>query len=153
MAFLIDTGVLLRLTIRSDPAHAEARHAIRILKARNERLITLAQNIAEFWNVCTRPASARGGYDLPIDETAKKLRLVERIIEIRSDSANSFQQWKRLVVQYAVRGVKVYDARLVAAMIVENVTNLLTFNVDDFKRYPQITALSPVEVIRENREQ
>jgi predicted nucleic acid-binding protein len=147
MDFLIDTGVLLRLTIRSDPAHAEARQAIRVLKARNERLITLAQNIAEFWNVCTRLVTARGGYDLPIDETAKKLRLIERIIEIRADSTESFQEWKRLVVQYSVRGVQVYDAKLVAAMTAGNITHLLTFNVSDFKRYPGITVVSPNKVI------
>ncbi len=59
MDILIDTGPLLRLVIRSDPAHAGVRKAIRLLRLRNDRLITLTQNVAEFWNVCTRPITAR----------------------------------------------------------------------------------------------
>ncbi len=62
MDVLIDTGVLLRLVVRRDPAHTEARTAIRTLKSRGDKLITLTQNAAEFWNVCTYPQSARGGY-------------------------------------------------------------------------------------------
>jgi predicted nucleic acid-binding protein len=146
MDILVDTAVLLRLTIRSDPAHAEARRATRLLKSRGENLVALTQNAAEFWNVCTRPIAIRGGYDLPIDETARKLRLVERLIEIRADSRRTFEEWKRLVVHHSVRGVQVHDARLVAAMNIFSITHLLTFNAADFKRYPWLTVLAPANV-------
>jgi len=39
-------------------------------------------------------------------------------------------------------GVQVHDAKLVASMTVYSVTHLLTFNVDDFKRYSGITAIT-----------
>lgn len=80
MEILVDTGVILRLVIRTDPAHAEARNAARVLKSRGETLVILTQVAAEFWNVCTRPSAARGGYDLSIQETARKLRLIERLL-------------------------------------------------------------------------
>jgi predicted nucleic acid-binding protein len=35
---MLDTGVLLRLVIRADPAHQEVRRAVRLLKARGENL-------------------------------------------------------------------------------------------------------------------
>ncbi len=146
MEILVDTGVLLRLVIRTDPAHAEARNAVRILKSRGETLVTLTQIAAEFWNVCTRPPAARGGYNLPIQEAARKLRLIERLFEIRPDSLASFQEWKRLVVTHSVRGVKVHDARLVAAMRAHGITHILTFNTDDFKRFSGITAVDPRSV-------
>ena len=40
----------------------------------------------------------------------------------------------------------VHDARLVAAMIVHGIPNLLTFNLPDFKRFTEITVISPEEV-------
>ena len=146
MDILVDTGVLLRLVIRSDPAHPEARNAIRILKSRGDRLITLPQNAAEFWNVCTRPPSARRGYNLSIQDTAKKLRLVERLIEIRPASQAAFQEWKRLVVAHSVRGVQVHDARIVATMKVQGINNIVSFNASDFRRYSGITATFPKDV-------
>jgi hypothetical protein len=42
---------------------------------------------------------------------------------------------KSLVVRHGVVGVKVHDARLVAAMNVPGVRRLLTFNAGDFTRY------------------
>ena len=50
---------------------------------------------------------------------------------------------RRLVVAYSVVGVKVHDARLVAAMLVHGVTHLLTLNTNDFTRYSSITAVHP----------
>jgi predicted nucleic acid-binding protein len=51
-------------------------------------------------------------------------------------------------VDYGVSGVQVYDARLAAAMIVHNVTHILTFNTSDFARYaPEgIVAVDPTIV-------
>lgn len=146
MNILVDTGVLLRLVIRQDPAHTEARNAIRVLKSRGERLVTLTQNAAEFWNVCTRPPSTRSGYNLSIRETAGELQLVERLIEIRPDSLASFREWKLLVATHSVRGVQVHDARIVAVMKVLGIDHILSFNAGDFKRYPGITATLPKDV-------
>jgi len=146
MDILIDTGVLLRLVIRADPAHQETRKAVRLLKARGDHLVALTQNATEFWNVCTRPASVRG-YGLSIQEAEKKLRTLERLVEFRADSLAGFQEWKRLVVAHQVSGVEVHDTRLVAAMNVQGITQIVTYNKKDFKRFQNITALSPSEVV------
>ena len=53
--YLADTNILLRFLLRNDPAYPAIRLAVRILKTRREQLVTTPQNIAEFWNVCTRP--------------------------------------------------------------------------------------------------
>jgi hypothetical protein len=43
----------------------------------------------------------------------------------------------------SVSGKKVHDARLVATMNVHHVSRILTFNADDFSRYPGLTAIDP----------
>jgi hypothetical protein len=45
-------------------------------------------------------------------------------------------------------GKKVHDARLVAAMITHQMTHLLTFNIDDFKRkrFSAIVVVDPRSV-------
>ena len=64
MLILSDSGILLRLFEPRDPQHAIIRLAVDILIGRGEELVTAPQNVAEFWNVCTRPATARGGFGL-----------------------------------------------------------------------------------------
>lgn len=148
MEIFVDTGVLLRLVIRTDPANQETRQAVRFLKVRGDKLVALTQNAAEFWNVCTRPTSARG-YGLSIQETEKKLRTLQRLIEFRADSLAGFQEWKRLVVAHQVSGVEVHDTRLVAAMHVQGITQIVTYNKADFKRFQNITASLPNEILNQ----
>jgi predicted nucleic acid-binding protein len=44
-----------------------------------------------------------------------------------------------------VRGRQAFDAHLAAVMTESGLGRILTFNVDDFRRYPGITAVSPHE--------
>jgi hypothetical protein len=69
MLYLIDTGVLLRLFNRADASHLAIRRCLRELKMAGHRLAVSPQNIAEFWNVSTRPETARGGYGLSVEGT------------------------------------------------------------------------------------
>jgi predicted nucleic acid-binding protein len=146
MNVFVDSGVLLRLVVPSTDGHDAARRAIKVLRGRGDRLVALTQNAAEFWNACTRPTSVRGGFGLSIETTARKLRLIQRLVQIRSDSDAIFNEWKRLVVAYSVRGVQAHDARIVAAMSVYGIANLLTFNAADFRRYSEVTVLAPSDV-------
>lgn len=114
-------------------------------------LAVTSQNLVEFWNVCTRPASARGGYGLSIDATERRLRVLERLFTILPDASTTHAEWKRLVVEYGVKGVQVHDARIVAMMNVHGLTGVLTLNANDFKRYDRITVLTPAQVIGRGR--
>ena len=86
------------------------------------------------------------GFGLTVAETDGRARVIERLLTLLPDSPAMHAEWRRLVVTHAVSGVQVYDARLVAAMRVHGVTNLLTLNIDDFTRYPSITAVHPQNI-------
>jgi predicted nucleic acid-binding protein len=71
---------------------------------------------------------------------------LEAILTLIPDAPNIYQEWRNLVVAHAITGAQVYDARLVAAMTVHAIPSILTFNVDDFKRYPGIQVIHPRSV-------
>jgi predicted nucleic acid-binding protein len=142
-----DSGILLRILHRHDPQHAAVLAAVRILRRRGDTLVTAPQNAAEFWNVSTRPATARGGLGLDLHETERRLRILERLFQVLPDSPATYALWKQLVVGHGVKGVQVHDARLVAWMQAHGVSHLLTLNAADFARYPTITALTPQQLL------
>ena len=145
MPFLTDTNILLRLLEPNDPEYALVRGAVEALVARGERLCFASQNLIEFWNVCTRP-SANNGFGLTIPETDRRARLIESRFRLLADNERVHAEWRRLVVAHSVAGVQVHDARLVAAMLVHGVTDLLTLNDRDFSRYAGIRAVHPRDV-------
>jgi predicted nucleic acid-binding protein len=60
MGTLIDTGVLLRAFDAQSPHCRAIRQALRKLLDEGEQLTVSVQNIAEFWNVATRPLEYNG---------------------------------------------------------------------------------------------
>jgi predicted nucleic acid-binding protein len=50
------------------------------------------------------------------------------------------------VLEHRVSGIQVHDARIVAAMTVHQVNSILTFDLDDFARYSDITVVHPAKV-------
>jgi predicted nucleic acid-binding protein len=146
MVALVDSGILLRLLEPSDPLHATVRGAVRVVRRRGDTPVTFAQNLAEFWNVCTRPATARGGFGLSIADADRRLRVIERLFPILPDSPAVYPVWRGLIVAHTVKGVQVHDARLVALMQVHGITRILTLNGGDFVRYTGIVPIAPTSL-------
>src|SRR5947209_1374267 len=102
MDVLADTGILLRLLEPTDPDHALIQRAIIALHARGDAVVVAPQNVAEFWNVCTRPATARGGYGLSTAEADRRLRLIEAVFAVLAEPPAAYRIWRSLVVTHAV---------------------------------------------------
>jgi predicted nucleic acid-binding protein len=140
--YLLDSNILLRW-VKPDhsdyPAIVSATDAI-LLK--DGVLCYTSQNVAEFWNTCTRPLD-RNGYGLSSQETDRKARFFEERLRLLPDGPAVHEEWRRLLVTHNVLGVQVHDARLVAAMRVHGVKRILTFNAKDFARYSDIEAVHP----------
>src|SRR5437899_1015392 len=102
MQVLVDTGILLRLFDRLDPNYGEIQAALRLLWTRGDMPVITPQNAAEFWNVSTRPAAARGGYGQSISKTQARLAAIERICRVLDEAPSAFAEWRRLVVAHSV---------------------------------------------------
>jgi predicted nucleic acid-binding protein len=145
MRVLIDTNILVRSVQKAHPLMRTARNALRLLYERGDELYVSPQVVGEFWNVCTRPV-AQNGLGNAISATDRLTARIETFFPVLPDSPETFNAWRRLLVEYEVKGAKVHDARIVASMLAHAVTGLLTFNVSDFKRYPGLILLHPEEI-------
>jgi predicted nucleic acid-binding protein len=145
VAFLVDTNVLVRLAVPADPRHLCARRAVEALA--EEGLYVGSQNFVELWNVATRPTESNG-LGQTITVTDGLLKSLEQAFSRLPEPLETYDRWRELVVRFGVSGVKVHDARLVALMLVNDVDRILTFNVEDFRRYEVlgIRAVDPQKV-------
>ena len=139
---LVESNILLRIAGRDDPDHAIVDAALARLAEGGAVLYYTHQNIAEFWNVATRPVD-RNGFGLKVADVEHETRVIEKGMVLLPDSEAVYHEWRRLGFAHSVSGVQVHDARLAAAMRVHGVTHLLTLNPDDFKRYTDLTAVHP----------
>jgi len=139
---LVDTNILLRCAQPTHPLWSQAAHSVASLIRDKHSVFVCAQNIAEFWNVATRPVD-RNGLGLSHEEVFHEVSEIERLLMLLPDVPAIYPAWKNIVHDQRVQGVKVYDARLVAIMTVYSIETVLTFNTEDFQRYSKITALHP----------
>ncbi|MFO0847119.1 MAG: type II toxin-antitoxin system VapC family toxin [Gemmataceae bacterium] len=121
MNVLLDTNILVRSFVPSD----------------RDRPCLVPQHVYEFWVVSTRPA-ANNGRGLSAAEAAAEVAFLESNLTLLPDPATLYAEWKRLVTTHGVVGKPAHDARLVAAMLAQGVTHLLTFNGAHFTRFPGV---------------
>jgi predicted nucleic acid-binding protein len=140
--YLVDSNVLLRWVKPDDRDYPLVVSAVDAILQRGAVLCYTSQNVAEFWNACTRPLD-RNGYGLTPAEADRRAKLFEANLRLLPDSLSVHQEWRKLLVTQNVSGVQVHDTRLVAAMRVHGVTRILTFNQNDFARYADIEAVHP----------
>jgi predicted nucleic acid-binding protein len=145
MRVLVDTNVLLRSAQPSHPLNRQAVHAVSNMIRRGDLVFFCPQNMAEFWNVATRPAD-KNGLGFSLEEALREVGDIEMLLTLLPDIPAIYATWKEIVRRNEVRGVKVHDARLVAIVNVYAVESILTFNDADFNRYGEITAIHPSSI-------
>lgn len=145
MNVLVDANILLRLAEPGHHQHRAAADTTAALRTQGHILCVVPQNFYEFWVVFTRPVSLNG-LGRSAAEAAAGLATITANFTMLPDTPAILPAWERLVTTHAVLGKNAHDARLVAAMQVHGVSHLLTFNDQDFRRFP-ITVLTPTAVL------
>jgi len=110
------------------------------------RLCVTKQTLIESWVVATRPRDANGfGYSAQF--AAEGIAKIKRLFYLLAETDDIYPAWESLVLSKKVLGKNAYDARLVAAMQVHNISRILTFDTSDFRRYAGIQIPHPDEVL------
>jgi predicted nucleic acid-binding protein len=141
MTVLVDTNILLRVLQPNHNLYATAKRAVQILRDRNQTLFVTAQNVVEFWAVCTRPSESNGLGFTPV-QTRAELDTIKNLFILLPEPP-LLAVWEKLVVRHNVSGKNTHDARLVAAMLIHDIESILLFNAEDFNRYNEISVLDP----------
>jgi predicted nucleic acid-binding protein len=143
---LLDTNVLTRMTRSHDWQAGQARAAIQTLLGRGEQLVTVPQNLYEFWAVATRapgaPPAGANGLGMTPAQAGQWLRFFRRRFTLLPDRVELSKLWQTLVEANGVIGFRAHDVRLVAAMQSYGITQLLSFNPAHFRGMP-VTILDP----------
>lgn len=146
MTALLDANILVRTSDKTCREHREAVQAVKVLRKSGREPSLVPQSLYEFWSVATRPVG-KNGLGMAPDEAAAGVAFFKSQFPLLPDAPTIFAEWERLVVAHKVSGKPSHDARYVAAMLVHGVTHILTFNDGDFRRFPEITVLTPAAVI------
>jgi predicted nucleic acid-binding protein len=146
MNYLVDTNILTRLAEPGHVLHQQAVDAVKRLVSEGHKLHIVPQDLYEFWVVCTRPTSVNGLGKTAAEATAD-IASLKALFGWLEETAAIYGVWEQLVASTPVLGKNTHDARFVAAMMVHGLSHLLTFNVQDFRPYPGIIAVSPSDVV------
>ena len=138
----VDTNILLRHANVNDVQHIITRTKVDSLIQNGNELCLFPQNIYEFWVAATRPASVNG-LGLTIPQVENLIIGFRNVMTFLPDQPTLYPTWQSLVVTHQCLGKPAHDARLVAAMQTYGITELLTFNVKDFQRYPGLLLHDP----------
>jgi hypothetical protein len=102
--YLVDSNVLLRWVKPDDRDYPLVVSAIDAILQRGAVFCYTSQNVAEFWNTCTRPLD-RNGYGLSPQEADRRARFFEDKLRLLPDGLAVHQEWRKLLVVSNVSGV------------------------------------------------
>jgi predicted nucleic acid-binding protein len=134
----VDTNILLRSMIPVMVRHQEADALVQQMWAANTELWINGQVIREFIVQATHPKT------LPVPMTINEINAIKRVFQVADETAAVRDKLLELIKEYPTQGKQVHDANLVATMLAYGIDTLLTFNIDDFKRFAdKIKIVSP----------
>ena len=144
--YLLDTNVVLRFCNPSDVQHHLATEAVSCLLNQGDECFLTAQVLIELWVVATRPVEVNGlGWN-----TEKTRNIIKEFLNrfpLLEESPQIFPNWLDLVTTNKIMGKRTHDARLIAVMLANGITHLLTFNPTDFAVTSSITVVRPQELV------
>ncbi len=91
------------------------------------------------------PPVGQNGLGMTPDQASQGLRFFQRRFALLPDREELLTHWHALVRTRGIKGLRSYDARLVAAMQSYGITRLLPFDADDFKGFA-ITLIDPASL-------
>lgn len=142
MSALVDTSVLARLIETHSDSGAQTALDVERRIAAGQELCICAQVLIEFWVVATRPPEANG-YGLDVPAAQAVLGDFLEMFFLVPEPPDIGERWRQIVVSHAVRGKQAHDARLVALMEAHAITDVLTLNDRDFRRYQSVKVIRP----------
>jgi predicted nucleic acid-binding protein len=135
----VDTNVLFRSLHEDLPLHSVAVELIKQARADEMELWVSRQVLREYLVQASRP----GFMTHPIDmiQAEKQILLIKSAYRIADETEKVTKRLLTLLKRYPTAGKQVHDANIVATMLVNGISTLLTTNEKDFARFEDVITL------------
>lgn len=135
----IDTNVLVYANQAGSRHHAKSAALLAKFDAANAPLWISGQALREYLAVVTRPQGELAALPVPI--AIERVRFFTQQFWLAEEGPAVRARLLDLLSAYPIGGKQVHDANIVATMLANGVTRLLTFNVADFRRFAGLVAV------------
>ncbi|MBI3797218.1 MAG: PIN domain-containing protein [Deltaproteobacteria bacterium] len=141
----LDANLLVYALYRDMPQYPAARLVLERTQEENAALCVNSQVLAEFYAIITNPRRVTAPFS-----SGEALREVEKICSapgtiVLPQPVDAITRWIALLRRHPVTRKRIFDVQLVATMLANGITRIYTFNVRDFRPFPEITAIEPRE--------
>jgi predicted nucleic acid-binding protein len=139
----LDTNLLVYALYEDMPQYTAARTLLEQIQDEHAALCVSSQVLAEFYSVIMNPKRVTAPFT-----SAAALREVEKIcaapgLAILPVPVDVVDRWLVLLRRHPVTRQRIFDIQLVATMLANGVKRIYTFNVKDFRLFPEIEAIEP----------
>ena len=139
----LDTNMLVFANIEEAPLHTFALTALQEHEQAGTEMWISRQVLREYLATLSRPQT----FTPPISSEKLALQIRAFIVrfQIADDTASVTERLLDLIRQGPIGGKQIHDANIVATMLTYNIPNLLTSNVEDFKRFSHLITVLPLD--------
>jgi len=133
---LLDTNLLFYAVDHTSSFH---RLSSRFIDEVESDLYTTSKNISEFLVSTTRGDSPT----LTIAQVLDEVERFKKFLTILYPVQASLLELEKLLTHYQVRGKKIHDYEIAAIALTNNISQIATFNEQDFKEISRIEVINP----------
>jgi predicted nucleic acid-binding protein len=133
---LVDTNMLVYYVLGDSVFHSLAK---RFLEDSDAILCTTSKNLSEFLAATTKGSEPM----LSQAEALAHLRKFRQALRILYADERSSKQVENWLERHQIKGMQIHDAEIAAIGLVQGISTIVTLNTDDFKRFEEITLLTP----------
>lgn len=143
-AIFVDTNILVYASVVSAPQHQLANDALQQLHDVNIDCVVSQQILREYITVIMRLRNA--GNDLSTEAILDNVAVFRNQYVVVEDTPAVIDMLLDLLRRFPESDRRIYDANIVATMLVHGVRRLLTHNIRDFARYADLIEIIPLEL-------
>lgn len=140
---LVDTNIFVYASVPSAPQRQPANDALQQLRNTGMDIIVSQQILREYIAVIVRLQNAGSG--LPTATILENVAVLRTECLVVDDTPAVLDTLFDLLQRVPGADRRIYDANIVATMLVHGVRRLLTHNTKDFARYADVITVVPLE--------
>ena len=136
----LDTNILISAVLKESPRYFHARGVLRRLEERDVEVWVSRQVLRELLAVLSRPQGFAN--PLRVADVLAVAQEYENQFVVAEDQSLVTQQLYLLLDPIPCGGKQVHDANIVATMLAFGVPELVTYNLDDFRRFDGLISVA-----------